>query len=147
MGLWGLTFLGAGMGDEWKCSRVEELRIGPRNGNGDSTGGLRMARVLDRSCEVCVLEMYTWEDLTSLAMLPALNLGLLRTRAKTLLACPLLSTPLSQHSSTSWPLHGPTGLPHSTPHIFSHQMGQDTELCMPGGLVGKIQKYRAPRLR
>lgn len=52
-----------------------------------------MARGLGRSCEVCVLEMYTWEGLTSLETLPALNLDLLKTRAKTRLVCPLLSTP------------------------------------------------------
>lgn len=83
-----------------------------------------MARGLGRSCEVCVLEMYTWEGLTSPAMLPALNLGLPKTRAKTLLVCPLLSTPRSRHRSTSLPLHGPTGLPHSTLHIFSHLWGR-----------------------
>lgn len=51
-----------------------------------------MARGLGKSREVCVLEMYTWEGLTSLGTLPALNLDLLKTRAKTVLVCPLLST-------------------------------------------------------
>lgn len=93
-----------------------------------------MARGLGRSCEVCVLEMYTWEGLTSLETLPALNLDLLKTRALDSPGLPSV-------------VHAPTGLPHSTLHIFTHRMGQDPELYMPEGLVGKIQKYRAPRLR
>lgn len=38
MGLWGLTFLGAGMGDEWKCTRVGELPIGPGTAMGTAQG-------------------------------------------------------------------------------------------------------------